>query len=565
MVDAFSGEQGALFLLHRSGLLALNATLDQAEARSQQLAMEIAHELGGLPLALDQAGAYLIATSSSLAAYKQIYQRRRAQLLAQRRGAEHPEPVAMTWDISFHRVEQQNPAAADLLRLCAFLAPEAIPEELFAKGARELGEVLAPVTSDAYLLDEAIERLRAYSLIARDPQIQTLTVHRLVQAVLRDSIPVEAQQQWMQRAVLAVNAAFPDDIEFENWFICARLLPHAFVCITWIEQVPLAIPKSALLLNQAGYYLHVRGRYGEAELLYRRALAIREQQLGANHLAMATSLNNLSGLYWDQGKYGEAEQLLKSALTIWEQQLGATHLNTATGLNNLAALYYDQGMYAEAEPLFQYVLAIREQQLGAGHPDVVTSLNNLANLYSEQGKYEEAELLYQCALVTCEQELGASHPIMATSLDGLAILYKTKGKYREAEPLYQRALAICEQELGASHPHTATSLNNLATFYYDQEKYTEAELLYQRALAIREQQLGATHPDTMSSFNNLAGLYESQSKYGEAESLLKRALAVCERILGREHPLIQTMSGKYAALLRNMGHNGETRMIEEGS
>src|SRR5439155_9492411 len=99
-----------------------------------------------------------------------------ATLLKQRRGlvADHPEPVATTWSLSFARVEEKNPAAADLLRLCAYLAPDAIAEEILAQGAVHLGPVLGPVVSDAFLLGQAIEALRAYSLIRRDPSMQTL-------------------------------------------------------------------------------------------------------------------------------------------------------------------------------------------------------------------------------------------------------------------------------------------------------------------------------------------------------------------------------------------------------
>lgn len=123
VVEIFSDEQGALFLLHRCGLLTLDATLDQAKTQARQLAMEISHELGGLPLALDQAGAYLKATGCSLAIYQQIYRQHCAQLLKERRSADHPEPVATTWNLSFENVERQNPAAADLLRLCASWPP----------------------------------------------------------------------------------------------------------------------------------------------------------------------------------------------------------------------------------------------------------------------------------------------------------------------------------------------------------------------------------------------------------------------------------------------------------
>src|SRR6185437_8729784 len=105
----------------------------------------------------------------SLTTYQQLYQQQSAQLLKERRGAhaDHPEPIATTWNISIRKVKQQNPAAADLLCLCAFLAPDAIPEEIPTRGAKELGPTLAPVVANAYLFNKAIEALRAYSLVDR--------------------------------------------------------------------------------------------------------------------------------------------------------------------------------------------------------------------------------------------------------------------------------------------------------------------------------------------------------------------------------------------------------------
>ena len=157
-VDTLAPEQGALFLLRRASLIAPDATLEQVSPQQRDLAIQVSQELGGLPLALDQAGAYLEATGTALAAYQQIYQQHRTDLLAQRRaqGADHPEPVASTWSLSFARVEETNPAAADLLRLCAYLAPDAIPEEILTQGAAHLGPVLGPVASDAFLLGQAI-------------------------------------------------------------------------------------------------------------------------------------------------------------------------------------------------------------------------------------------------------------------------------------------------------------------------------------------------------------------------------------------------------------------------
>ncbi|MEO0415519.1 MAG: tetratricopeptide repeat protein, partial [Verrucomicrobiota bacterium] len=190
-------------------------------------------------------------------------------------------------------------------------------------------------------------------------------------------------------------------------------------------------------------------------------------------------------LYNNQGKYEEAEPLYKRALAIREKQLGADHPDTATSLNNLAVLYYEQGKYKEVEPLYKRALAIKEKQLGADHPGTATTLSNLASLYNNQGKYEEAEPLYKQALAIKEKQLGADHPDTSTFLSNLAGLYNVQGKYEEVEPLYKRALAIREKQLGADHPDTATSLNRLAMFYNVQGKYGEARPYTKRMLLSR--------------------------------------------------------------------------------
>jgi tetratricopeptide (TPR) repeat protein len=352
-VETLTAEQGATFLLRRAGLLAIDAELFQSGAAEQTLALQLAREMGGLPLALDQAGAYLEATGTSLEQYQQVYQRHRQVLLQERRARvhDHPEPVATTWSLSFARVEQKSPAAADLLRLCAYLASDAIPENIITQGAPHLGPVLAPVAADPFLLNQAVEALRAYFLIQRDPRTKTLSVHRLVQTVLRDSMATEAEKQWKQRVVRAVEASCPNVQDVAQREACEQWLPHAQICAIWIEQEDMTFPEAAHLLNEAGYYLSDRARYDEAEPLYRRALAIREEKLGADHPDTASSLNNLANLYRAQGKYADAEPLYRQAHSISEQQLGAQHPHTQLVRRNYALLLRKLGRDEEANVL----------------------------------------------------------------------------------------------------------------------------------------------------------------------------------------------------------------------
>jgi tetratricopeptide (TPR) repeat protein len=533
-IQEMEASEGALFLLRRAGIIPRDAPRRAARKADRQLAEQISRELGGLALALDQAGAFIEEAPSSLDEYLKFYQSARSKLLKERGGlGDHPS-VSVTFSLAFKKVAEASAVAADLVRLCAFLAPDAIPEELFSEGRAELGENLAKVETPVDFA-QVLKEAGRHSLIDRNPQSKTLDIHRLVQAVVRDGMEKAEQRQWAERAVRAVNRSFPD-VEFSAWPKCERALPHAQASAALVEEFGFEFAEVALLFNQAGYYLYERARYAEAEPVYQRALGIREKALGPEHPAVAQSLNNLAALYDDQGKYAEAEPLYQRALGMREKALGPEHPAVAQSLNNLAELYRAQGKYAKAEPLYQRALGILEKALGPEHPDVAATVNNLAALYRAQGKYAEAEPLYRRSLGIVEKALGPEHPHVASSLNNLAELYDAQGKYAEAEPLYQRALGIREKVLGPEHPAVAISLNNLAALHRARGKYAEAALLYQRALRISKKALGPEHPSVATSLNNLAALYYAQGKYAEAEPFYQQALGIREKALGPEHP-----------------------------
>jgi tetratricopeptide (TPR) repeat protein len=537
-------EEGTLFLLRRAKVLAPIASPEQLQHVMEHTpgeyaaAQELVRALEGLPLALDQVGAYVEETGCSMASYLHSYEIHRQQLL-ERRGTlqgTHPASIAATLSLVYERVERAHPAAAELLCLCAFLYADEIPEELIVEGAAHLGPVLQPVAADPYQLDQAIAALRTFSLVQRQPETHMLSVHRLVQAVLKEQLEPASMRLWAERAVRAVHAAFPQ-VEFAAWPRCECYVPHAQVCRLLIDQVGIHTAEAAQVLQKAGAYLRDRGRYAEAKPFLEQALAIQEQQPEPDPLALATTLNHLGGLYWNLGKYGQAEPLQERALAIREQQLGPAHSHTAESLNDLAVLYWCQGKYGQAEPSWERALAIRDQQLGPDHPDTAESLINVGFAYRRQGKYEQAEPLLQRALLICEQQVGPDHPMTAVCLSNVGELHLKQGKYEQAEPLLQRSLAICEQQLGPDHLYLTMSLGGLAALYREQGKYEQAEPLLQRALAICEQQVGPDHYSTANCLQEMALLYREQGKFEQAESLLQRALLIRKEQLGPDHPL----------------------------
>jgi tetratricopeptide (TPR) repeat protein/DNA-binding XRE family transcriptional regulator len=546
-LERMEAEEGALFLLRRAKMIAPDAPLE-ASAYAVY-AKQISELLDGLPLALDQAGAYIEETECSLQDYLDRYQMRRAALL-ERRGRlhmDHPDSVNTTLSLSLEKVEHANPAAIELLKFCAFLEPDAIPEEIITDGALELGPILASVAQDPFMLDAAIADLRRYSLLRRNPDLKTLTVHRLVQAVLKDGLEERTRLQWIERGIRAANRVFPEG-EFTTWQRCQRCLPQVQTLAVVIEEYNLSLQEAAQLLNKAGWYLVGRALYAQAEPLLQRALTIRERVLGLEHPDTASTLNNLAVLYFYQGRYEQAEQLLLRALVVREHVLGSEHPDIANTLDTMALVYYYQGRYVEAEPLYQHALVIEENTLGPEHLDTGATLNNLALLYQAQGRYAEAEPLYQRVLEIHRKTLGSEHPYTAIALDNLAKLYYVQGRYGQAEPLYQQALVIEEKVVGLEHSSTAITTSNLGQVYHAQGRYEDAGTLYRRALAIQEKVLGPENSATTYILVNLARLDQDQGQNAQAESLFRRARDIADKNLGPEHPQTATILDHLAQL-----------------
>jgi tetratricopeptide (TPR) repeat protein/transcriptional regulator with XRE-family HTH domain len=496
-LENLSVDEGALLLLRRIRRLSSDELLDSIPVEEQQLALTLSEQLSGLPLALDQAGAYILETGCLLSDYLSLYEQRHDMLLASRgtNPSEHPDSVTTTFSLVFERAEQQNQPAAELLRLCVFLAPDAIPEALITRGAALLGPSLASIVTDPLAFNEAMRILRSLSLIQRHSHKKMLSLHRLMQTVLRDEMSEDMQHEWINCCIRLLNQSFPDGkLIVDQWDWCEQLVPHVLMNISDNRIENGSLLEEASLSHKAAKYLCERAQFSKAEPLFQHALCLRERMLGPDHLDVAFSLHNLAILYKEQGKYTEAELLYQRALRIREQTLKPDYANVAHTLNCLADICQLQGKYTEAEPLYQQALHIYEQAMGPNHSSTALSLNNLAALYDRQSRYAEAEPLYQRALRIREQILSPNHPDIAQTLTNLAMLYANQGKYEQAEPLCQRALRIGEQVLVSEHPNVAICLANLAEVTFKQEKYEQSELFYERSLYIWEQALGSDHP-----------------------------------------------------------------------
>src|SRR5579875_264468 len=533
-LDEMFPEEGAVFLLRRAGLVASDVSYGAIPSALRMEAKAIAEALDGLPLALDQAGAYIEETGCSLSDYLERYHTSRAALLRRRGGGpttDHPESVAATWSLSFERIKQQNAAAADLLAVCAFLPPDAIPEEIIREGASELGPHLGHVAVDPLELDEAIRDLRQFSLVRRDSENRMLSIHRLVQTVLREAMDEQEQRLWTERVVRAVSRVFPASGEdVAQWHTCERLMPQVRVCTELLDEFVLASPQAARLCHQAGLYAMDQARYRLAEELLKKALGIHSllhSKHPASGIDVAEAMNDLGIVYSKQKEYVKAEALMRQALALFEQIFGSYHADVAVVTTNVALQLLYQEKYVEAEPLFIQALSIwQHHAVPEEFAHIACTTNNLAKLYVMQGQLTRAEQYFRQALTLWEHVKGPEHPDVARTLTNLARLYRDQGRHAEAESLFLRARAIREQRLGPDHPDTAQTLHDLAVLYLKQDRFTEAEPLFQLALEIRELALGNDHPLVMGTLTDYALLLRNNGRVAEADRMMQQVITI---------------------------------------
>jgi tetratricopeptide (TPR) repeat protein len=307
--------------------------------------------------------------------------------------------------------------------------------------------------------------------------------------------------------------------------------------------------------------LYGRGKYAEAEPLFRKALAIWEETLGRRHQQTLLLYYNLAINLRRQGRFEEAERLSRKALADCEQVLGPRHPDTARSYNNLASSLDAQGQSKEAEPLFRKALAIQQQVLGGRHPDTADSCMNLAGNLQHLGRAKEAEPLLRQALAAWEEVHGPRHPSTAVGYNNLAMNLDAQGRAPEAEPFHRKALAVFEAVLGPRHPETASSYNNLALNLQEQGRFQDAEPLYRQALAVCEEALGPRHPNTAFCYNNLARNLQAQGRAQEAEPLFRKALATFKEALGPRHPFTAQVYDNLAQSLLDRGRATEAEPL----
>jgi tetratricopeptide (TPR) repeat protein len=592
---ALSGQNGRTVQIgafsRREALGYLTARLyDDPDLRVQ--ALDLAEDLGCMPLALALAAATMTGSGLGCREYRPWFARRR-QEIAGATAEDSPSTTVVTWSLALDLADQIPPAglARPALALISMLDPNGVPGEVitsragcgYITGHRGTGTGTA---ADQGQVRDAVNNLGRLGLVAIDPACaaRTVTVHALLRAAVLEYFPSAMLDQAARAAADALLETWPENEQpmmAQALRDCTARLHASAGDLLWtpdahpvlfragrsLDGARLSSPAitywkamtetsdrilgadSTRTLTSRGSLAaayEAAGWLDNAIGVHRQDLAERERVLGPDHSETLSARAKLAAAYHAAGRLNEAIPLYERALAGHEWVLGADHPQTLAVRGNLAEAYRAAGRPNDAIVIFQRTLADREQVLGPDHLDTLTACANLAGAYHAAGRHKDVISLLKRTLGGRRRTLGADHVDTLTTCGDLAYAYRCAGRMKEAIPLYKDTLAGRERVLGPYHLDTLTARGNLASAYHTARRLKDAIPLYQRTLAEREQVQGPDHPDTLTARGNLASAYHSAGRMADAIPLYEHTLADCERVLGSDHPDTLTSRGNLA-------------------
>ncbi|GEM_PF-293090 len=515
----------------------------------QDVADDLARDLGGLPLALAQAVAGIRERGTSADDYREQLRVRRGELgLASSGATDGASTVLATTTLAVDRADEHEPhgLAQLVLILVSVLAPT-FPVALLrtTSASRAVATLTRPRTWRRWItpahaltgdqMAQALDHLCDVGLASVDDD-GVAHVHELVQQVVREQLDRTTFDTAVCAAADALLEAWPYDDGLPSGAAAAHLFRDGVATVAALDvHHVLWRPDGHAALWTAGASLVRAGLHEEAVARWEGLVEEAAHRLGDDHVDTVTSRNNLALAHRESGRLDRAVGVLEATLEDAERTLGPAHHATLTCRNNLAMAYRDGGQHEHALAMLLRNVTDAQRTLGAGHPDTLLSRTNLALAHRDAGRVDLALPLLQRSLSDAERSLGVHHPDTVATRTALALAHRAARRFDRALPLLEHALADRERVLGPDHPDTLTSRLELGQAYRDARRVTEALPVLEQAVADAERALGPDHPTTRACRRDLALAYKDVRRFDEALPLLERLLSDAERAGGPQH------------------------------
>jgi tetratricopeptide (TPR) repeat protein len=506
-------------------------------------ALDLAEDVGGLPLALAQATAVMNARKLGCREYRAMYADRRKHMNAIDGVS---ADVLTTWSLASECAHELTPAglAWPALALAAMMDRNGIPGAVLTSPAAcgyITGHPSTAGGNDQNMVRAAINNLAQSGLVTIDPAsaVRTIRMHASVQAAVRAWLPRGDLEQAVLTAADALLETWPEaepgaqgqgqlDQALRDCTSALRAADASAASLLWK-------PEAHQLLFRAGLSLE-GSKLADAAIAYWQAMvATSTRLLGAAHGNAVTARDRLAAAYEAAGLSGEAIAVFQAALADRERNLGPEHQDTIAARGHLAHAYQSAGRPGDAVAMYERTVTESEQLLGPGHPSTFAARTALAASYQVAGKNKEAVNSYQQLVGDADRLLGAGHPTTLSARASLGTAFQTAGQHKEAIDCFERSLGDQERMHGREHSDTIAARATLASAYRAAGKNKEAISQYERVLADRERIQGPDNPETIAARANLAFAYRSAGRLREAIPAYERTLADRERVHGKDH------------------------------
>ncbi|MCJ1384414.1 hypothetical protein MMC17_007530 [Xylographa soralifera] len=578
----------------------------------RDLARPIAKTLGYLPLALIQAGASIRQNICSLEDYLELYSSHRKEIFSKLpvQGADqYKYTIFTTWEVSFRMIEQQGTEEAadaiEVLHVFAFLHFEQVPATMFQRAWNNLHDVNAPDQSlsgslsqqmfswssltsiftyifgkvssteraddsillprllitknvrwDGYRLRQALATLCTFSLIYKDSNTDSYSMHPMVNSWMRDRLEKPDQRLWSEIAITTLALSISSRGWRSDHTFRRSLAPHIDACLHGISIEHLLSTTSHSAVSKAIKFATIYsecGRWKEAAELQSKVLDLQKKAWGPKHVQSLRAMTDLSRSYWNLGLIPKALRLQIEVMNTSLEALGPEDPRTLKAMDDLASTYWLCGKLSESEDLGKKAMIGMSSVLGSGHPDTLMAMHNLGRTYMHRGRPKDAVELQMKVLGARQKMLGSDDLDTLMTLQGLGMSYHALKRFGEAEKILAVVLEARKRILGQEHAYTLWAVNDLAKIQCAQGRPVEAEELLIKILDVVERTLGKEHIGMFMTKHNLARAYIGQCRWAEANALLTELVGAQLRTVGPDHPDTLYAQSELARTYRHLG------------
>jgi tetratricopeptide (TPR) repeat protein len=529
---------------------------------SEADADRLADRLGDLPIAVEQAAAWQAETGMSVQRYLTLLDKQMSTMLAENPPEGYKLTIVAAWTLAFEDLQGHSPEAAALVQLCSFLGPDPIPYALLwsFRRAADLPPELENMLRDEFGFARAVRQAGQRALLKVDPGRQTLTEHRLVQAVLRERLDADQQAEMARlvwRMLVAANPGRPDDQR--NWDMLATINDHMGPTglIEYDDRAARGV-----IIDQIRF-LYNRGDQWSSRELAEEVVRRWRESPGASDEQTLVACRLLGIARRELGMVEGALEINEDTLEKTRVVFGEEHEHSLVTANSYACDLRIIGDYASALQLDETLYAQHKAVFGENEEATFRSAHNLAIDMRLNGRHRDAYDIDLANLQRRREVLGDQRWETWSSAGAVGRDLRGLGEFAESARILEEAIPRCGALLGPDHPEVVRMRMDYASTLRRLGRFDQAIQVAEACVELNRRRLGDRHNYTLSVMATLA---ESLRLTGDTERALDiagRSMAAAPATYGERHPLVSTCEHNYAVALRAVDENEQAYEMDQ--